>query len=424
MSTVVCVVGSGGREHALATVLGRTADVVATPGNPGITGRTPDGHRLSSSAAPPEEIEADLYVIGPEAPLVDGLADRLRAAGRLVFGPGADGARLEGSKEFMKQLCSAAGVPTARYEACGSTAEARRALRSLPGPYVVKTDGLAAGKGVLVTADLHEAEADADAKLSGSSFGAAGRRVVIEEALSGPEVSVLAVCDGRRAVALPPAQDFKALGDGGTGPNTGGMGAYSPVPIAGRPVVEEVMEHIVEPTLNELRRRGVDYRGVLYAGVILTAEGAKLIEFNARFGDPEAEVVLLLEQGDLTEMLAGAAGGRLDESRHPSIAATPEGAAVCVVLAAPGYPHAPVSGIPIRGLEEADRVEGVTVFHAGTRLDPDGVLRTAGGRVVSICGRADSLAVARERAYDGVRRVHFDGMQFRSDVAGKVTVPR
>ncbi len=261
-------------------VLGRTADVVATPGNPAISGSTTHGHRLSSTPAPPEEVEADLYVIGPEAPLVDGLADRLRAGGRLVLGPGADGARLEGSKEFMKQLCEQAGVPTARFEACGTMEEARRALRSLPGPYVVKTDGLAAGKGVLVTADLAEAEADAEAKLSGASFGRAGRRVVIEEALSGPEVSVLAVCDGRRAVALPPAQDHKALRDGGRGPNTGGMGAYAPVPTAGRAVVEEVMERIVGPTLGELRRRGIDYRGVLFAGIILTGDGPKLIEFN------------------------------------------------------------------------------------------------------------------------------------------------
>ncbi|MEO7429217.1 MAG: phosphoribosylamine--glycine ligase, partial [Acidimicrobiales bacterium] len=246
----VVVVGSGGREAALAEVLGRTASsVVVTPGNPGIPG---------SVVTPAEDLEADLYVIGPEAPLVDGLADRLRAAGRLVFGPGADGAQLEGSKAWMKELVTAAGVPTARYGSFTDVDEAVAFLHELPGPYVVKTDGLAAGKGVLVTADLAEAEADVRAKLSGASFGAAGATVVVEEAMAGPEVSVFAICDGTRAVALAPTQDFKRVGDGDTGPNTGGMGAYCPLPWLPAGFADDIVARFIEPTLAELRHRGID----------------------------------------------------------------------------------------------------------------------------------------------------------------------
>ena len=284
----VCVVGSGAREHALAHVLARSADVVVTPGNPGINGRSAEGHRLASTPAPAEEVEADLFVIGPEEPLVTGLADRLRSRGRLVFGPGADGARLEGSKEFMKRCASSAGVPTARWEAFSRLDEATRYLRSLPGPYVVKTDGLAGGKGVLVTYDIAEAERDVAAKLSGAAFGEAGQRVVIEEALQGTELSLLVVCDGVHALPLAPAQDYKRVGTGDTGPNTGGMGAFSPVPGATTAVVESVLGTIVEPTLRALRNAGVDYRGVLYAGLMLTEDGPRLIEYNVRFGDPEA----------------------------------------------------------------------------------------------------------------------------------------
>ncbi len=252
----VCVVGSGAREHALAHVLARTADVVVTPGSPGIPGSLP---------TPPHEIEADLYVVGPEAPLVAGVADELRAQGRLVFGPGADGARLEGSKAWMKQVVEAAGVPTARYAAFTEVEPAVEFLRGLPGPWVVKTDGLAAGKGVVVAPSVEAAVADVRSKLAGESFGDAGRTVVIEEGMTGPELSLLAICDGTRAVALSPAQDFKRIGDGDTGPNTGGMGAYSPVPGVDDAVVADVMSRFVEPTLAELRRRGIDYRGVLYA---------------------------------------------------------------------------------------------------------------------------------------------------------------
>ncbi|HEY5155733.1 MAG TPA: phosphoribosylamine--glycine ligase, partial [Acidimicrobiales bacterium] len=260
----VCVVGSGGREHALAHVLGRTAEVVVTPGNPGIPG---------SVATPPDQVEADLFVIGPEVPLVDGLADRLRAQGKVVFGPGADGARLEGSKGWMKDLLVRAGVPTARHGTFSDPVPALAFLDTLPGFYVVKTDGLAAGKGVVVTESLAEAREAVSSFLSGAAFGEAGRTVVIEEGLTGPELSVLALCDGTRAVALAPAQDFKRVDDGDRGPNTGGMGAYSPVPAADAGVLDVVMERGVEPTLSTLRAEGIDYRGVLYAGLMLTPEG-------------------------------------------------------------------------------------------------------------------------------------------------------
>src|SRR5438067_2030371 len=315
----VCVVGSGGREHALAHVLARTADVVVTPGNPGIPG---------STATPPEEVHADLYVIGPEAPLVDGLADRLQERGRLVFGPGADGARLEGSKAWMKEVLVQAGVPTARHGTFDEVGSAFEFLKSLPGPYVVKTDGLAAGKGVLVTESLDEAAEDVRSKLSGDAFGDAGRTVVIEEGLLGPELSVLAVCDGTRAVALAPAQDFKRAHDGDRGPNTGGMGAYSPVPSVGDALVGEVLDRFVQPTLAALRRLGIDYRGTLYAGLMLTPDGPKLLEYNVRFGDPEAQVVLPRLSTDLSELLVAAADGDLRAAEPPAFIAD---AAVCVV---------------------------------------------------------------------------------------------
>ena len=307
----VCVVGSGGREHALATVLGRTADVVVTPGNPGITGRTAEGHTITSVPTPAEELDADLYVIGPEAPLVDGLADRLRAAGRLVFGPGADGARLEGSKAFMKEVLAEAGVPTARFGVFDEPGPAIDFLRSLAGPWVVKTDGLAAGKGVLVTDSRAEAEADVVAKLSGDAFGPAGRQVVVEEGLTGPECSLLVLCDGQRLAPLAPAQDFKRRDDGDGGPNTGGMGAFSPVPSVDGPMVDQLVATAVAPLVAALRARGIDYRGVLYAGIMLTPAGPKVLEFNVRFGDPETQVVVPRFEGDLCALLAEVASGDL-----------------------------------------------------------------------------------------------------------------
>jgi phosphoribosylamine--glycine ligase len=399
----VCVVGSGGREHALAHVLARTADVVVTPGNPAIPGSTP---------APVEEIDADLFVIGPEAPLVDGLADRLRGSGKLVFGPGADGARLEGSKAWMKEVLAGAEVPTARFGSFTDADSAITFLRTLPPPWVVKTDGLAAGKGVLVTEVLAEAEDDVRDKLSGASFGAAGETVVIEEGLTGPELSLLVVCDGTRAVPLAPAQDFKRIFDGDAGPNTGGMGAYSPVPAAGPDVVDLVMERAVEPTLAALRSEGIDYRGVLYAGLMLTPDGPKVIEYNVRFGDPEAQVVLPRLTSDLAALLADAAAGDLTST--PTFT---DDAAVTVVLASEGYPESPRTGDPIAGLEEADALDGVTVFAAGVAEDDQGRLVTAGGRVLAVTGVGTSLADARALAYRASDLIDWRGKQHRSDIA-------
>ena len=404
----VCVVGSGGREHALAVALGRTAEVVVTPGNPGIPG---------SVATPPTEIDADLFVIGPEVPLVDGLADRLRAQGKLVFGPGADGARLEGSKAWMKQVLVDAGVPTARYADFTEAEPALAFLETLPGLYVVKTDGLAAGKGVVVTESLPEAREVVADFLSGQAFGDAGRRVVIEEGLTGPELSVLAVCDGRRALALAPAQDFKRVGDGDEGPNTGGMGAYSPVPLAGDDVMAMVMDRAVDPTLAALRNQGIDYRGVLYAGLMLTPDGPKIIEYNVRFGDPETQVVAPRLSSDLADLLARAASGSLGDAA-PSFV---DDAAVTVVCAAEGYPRSPRLGDPIEGLELAARVEGVTVFCAGVARAADAPegspLLTAGGRVLDITAMGPDLATARSRAYQAVACVSWPGLHVRSDIA-------
>jgi phosphoribosylamine--glycine ligase len=423
----VCVVGAGGREHALATALAASAEVIVTPGNPGMRA-LPGGDRLTVTTAPPEGVDADLWVIGPESPLVDGLADRLRAGGRAVFGPGADGARLEGSKAWMKELLEEAGVPTARFGAFDRPAPAIELLRSLPPPWVVKTDGLAAGKGVLVTEFLEEAEADVVSKLSGAAFGAAGRRVVIEEGLVGAELSVMAVCDGKTAVVLAPAQDFKRVGDGDTGPNTGGMGAYSPVPAATPDVVATVMDTAIMPTLSALSERGIDYRGVLYAGLMLTAEGPKVVEFNVRFGDPETQVVLPRLRGDLAAVLAAAAAGRLDEVEPPSVGPN---AAVCVVVAAEGYPSSPRTGDRVEGLAEAAALPGVAVYAAGVDAGPAGgigagppgsptaELRTAGGRVFGVTGTGATLAEARERAYAGAAALRWPGAFYRRDIAAR-----
>lgn len=402
----VVVVGSGGREHALADVLGRSADeVVITPGNPGIPGSVP---------TPATDIDADLYVIGPEVPLVEGLADELRSMGRLVFGPGADGARLEGSKSWMKDVLVQAGVPTAAHGAFTDVDSALAFLDTMHDLFVIKTDGLAAGKGVLVTEDRAEAEAAVREYLSGAAFGEAGSTVVIEEGLSGPEVSVLAICDGRRAVALAPAQDHKRIGEGDTGPNTGGMGAYTPVPVAPTSTVDDVMEQAVEPTLAALRALGIDYRGVLYAGLMLTPSGMKVLEYNVRFGDPETQVVLPRIQSDLVELLAGAAAGTL--GADPVFSAD---ALVTVVCAAEGYPTAPRTGDVIEGVAAARTLEGVSVYAAGVKENEAGELVTGGGRVLNVVGRGPTIVAARGRAYSGVAEISWPGMQYRSDIAEK-----
>ncbi len=408
------MVGSGGREHALAEALARTAEVVVCPGNPGMAAL---GVRCVSGR--PEDLDADLFVIGPEAPLVEGLADRLRAAGRLVFGPGAEGARLEGSKAWMKGLLEGAGVPTARYGVFTEEGGALEFLRSLPGPWVVKTDGLAAGKGVLVTAERALAEADVREKLSGAAFGDAGRTVVVEEFLEGTELSLMALCDGRRAWPLAPAQDFKRVGDGDSGPNTGGMGAFSPVPAAAD-VVSQVMAEAVQPTLDALSARGVDYRGVLYAGLMLTAEGPRVLEFNVRFGDPETQVVLPRWEGDVAAVLAAAASGRLSDVAPPAFSSQ---AAVCVVAAAPGYPSRAHTGDVIEGLGALAGMDRVHVYCAGVGAGPsEGSLVTAGGRVLGVTATAADLEEARRRVYGALPAVSWPGLHYRHDIAAAGSV--
>ena len=403
------VVGRGAREHALAWALAASAEVVVTPGNAGMA-----AHGLSISDRPAGELDADLVVIGPEAPLVEGLADELRARGVAVLGPGADGARLEGSKAHLKEFLAAAGVPSADYATVDTPEAAEARLRGARPPYVVKTDGLAAGKGVLVTDSLEAAIADAREKLSGRSFGDAGRRLVIEEGLVGEECSIHAICDGERFATLAVAQDYKRLSVGDRGPNTGGMGAYAPVGRLDAGTLGAIEESVLAPTLAELRRRGVDYRGVLYAGMMLTGDGPKLIEYNVRFGDPEAEVLAPLYREGLADLLGSAAEGRLGP------VPTPAGAAVTVVLAAAGYPEAPRAGAVIEGLgpdgQLGEPLEGVVVFHAGTALDGARFV-TAGGRVLAVTGTGPDLATARARAYEGASRIDFAGCQRRPDVA-------
>jgi len=401
----VLVIGNGGREHALAWALGEDPGVGAVhvaPGNPGTalvaTNHPIDALDPQAVAALARQLGADLVVIGPEAPLVAGVADAVRAAGIPVFGPGRDAARLEGSKAFAKDVMAAAGVPTARARVCRTPDEAAAALDEFGAPYVVKDDGLAAGKGVVVTSDRDEALAHA----------AACQTVVIEEYLDGPEVSLFALSDGAHVLPFQPAQDFKRVGDGDTGPNTGGMGAYTPLPWAPAGLVDEVVETVIQPTVDELRRRGTPFVGLVYAGLALTSHGIRVVEFNARFGDPETQPLLTRLASPLGEVLYAAATGNL--AGHTPLEWN-AGAAVAVVLAAQGYPHAPRKGDAITGADQPG------VFHAGTALDADGRLVTAGGRVLAVVGTGDDIAAARAEAYAKASRIHFDGAFCRSDIA-------
>ncbi|MER7002944.1 phosphoribosylamine--glycine ligase [Dactylosporangium sp. NPDC000555] len=413
----VLLIGTGGREHALAAAL--TADpavtaLICAPGNPGMAalGELADVDPLDPGAvaALAVELAADLVVVGPEAPLVAGVADAVRAKGIPCFGPSQQAAQLEGSKAFAKDVMRAAGVPTARSFLCTTPEELAAALDEFGPPYVVKDDGLAAGKGVVVTDDREAALA----------HGVACGRVVVEEYLAGPEVSLFVVTDGVAAVPLQPAQDFKRIFDGDRGPNTGGMGAYSPLPWAPPDLVERVMATVVQPTLAEMRAREATFSGTLYVGLALTADGPKVIEFNCRFGDPETQAVLARLETPLAGVLHAAAVGKLAED--PPLAWR-SGAAVCVVLASAGYPESARKGDVITG---ADGVPGV--LHAGTARTADGALVTAGGRVLTCTALGANLAEARDAAYALVRGVDFDGAQFRTDIAlaaaeGSIVLP-
>ena len=397
----VLIVGSGGREHALAWKLSQSPGLEvlhSAPGNPGIADlgechpvRAEDGEGLLSLC---RELDVDLVVVGPEAPLVVGLVDTLRRAGMAVFGPTAAAARIEGSKGFAKDVLEAAGVPTA----------ARLAVARPP--CVVKADGLAAGKGVFV---CHTQE-ELDAGLSGAA--ALGGDVLIEELLEGEEVSLFAVTDGSTAIALAPAQDFKRVGERDTGPNTGGMGSFSPAPGLAEPEVEELLETVHRPVLAELAKRGSPFSGLLYAGLMLTEEGPRVLEFNCRFGDPETQAILPRLEGDLLGALAAAARGKLGDAE---LSARPE-AAVVISITGPDYPaRSDYAGVPIEGVEDAEE-SGALVFHAGTALH-GGRLVTSGGRILSVTALGETLAEARGRAYDAVARISFAGARYRTDIA-------
>ena len=401
----VLLIGSGGREHALAVGLAADPSVdflAVAPGNPGIAQvaelREVTATDPASVAALAVELAADLVVVGPEAPLVAGVADAVRAKGIACFGPSAAAARLEGSKAFANEVMAAAGVPTALSYACTDEAAVRRALDDLGAPYVVKNDGLAAGKGVVVTDDRAQAERHA----------AECGKVVIEQYLPGPEVSLFVVTDGTAAVPLMPAQDFKRLADGDEGPNTGGMGAYAPLDWTPADLVPRVMRETVEPTLAEMRERGTPFAGLLYVGLALTPDGPKVIEFNARFGDPETQVVLALLETPLAGLLWAAATGTL--AGHPPLRWRP-GAAVTIVVASKNYPATPRTGDVIEGAERAG------VIHAGTARRADGALISAGGRVLSVTAVGADLAEARDAAYALVDGVRLDGSHYRTDIA-------
>ncbi len=419
----ILVVGSGGREHAFAARLASETGVsyvCCAPGNPG-TERV--AARSAVDVADPDAVLAlavrddiDLTVIGPELPLDRGVADRFREAGRRVFGPARAAAQLECSKVFAKEFMARHGIPTARYRVCTTAAQANAIVSSgeLGCPLVVKADGLAAGKGVVVASTTQEALDAIRAAMEEQRFGAAGSRLVLEECLSGPEVSFFAICDGTRAVPLTSAQDHKRIFDGDRGPNTGGMGAFAPSPLVDDGIRARIMDEIVNPVVRGMRAEQMAYCGFLYAGVMLTCDGPKVIEFNVRFGDPEAQAVLPLVDGDLHPLLVAAADGTLEPGA--AVAMKPQ-VAVGVVLASAGYPGDVQAGQVITGIDAAGS-DGVAIFHAGTAMK-DNELVTAGGRVLTVVALADDYAAARSRAYAAVSRIHFDGMQYRRDIGLK-----
>ncbi len=415
----ILLVGSGGREHALAWKIAqspRLTKLVAAPGNPGIAAlcetrpiKVTDVQGLVDLA---QEMAADLVVVGPESALELGLADRLADLAIPCFGPSERAAKLETSKAFSKSFAERYGLPTAAFEAFHDATKARAALDRFSPPYVIKADGLAAGKGVVIAQTRAEAEEAIDDMLRGRRFGAAGGRVVIEDFMVGEEASLFAISDGRTAMLFGAAQDHKRAYDGDLGPNTGGMGTYSPPPVLTAELTQTSRATLIDPAVAGMTAEGRPYRGVLYAGLMLTDDGPKLVEFNARFGDPECQVLMLRLKSDLVPYLAAAATGGLSELPEPEWS---DDVAICVVLAAKGYPDAPEAGTTIKGAE-ADFGEGVQVFHAGTARGEDGSLLASGGRVLNVCARGATLQEARERAYAAVDAIDWPGGFCRRDI--------
>jgi len=412
---LILVIGQGAREHAITQTLLRDPDVqvICAPGNPGIAKiakiATVDITDTKSIILLAKKFDPDLVVIGPEAPLVAGVVDELTQAGFLVFGPNKSAAQLEGSKAFAKEIMNSAGVPTAVSYYCTSKSEVELALQEFGAPYVVKDDGLAAGKGVVVTADKEQALNHALSCIESRVGGA----VVIEEYLDGPEVSLFGVSDGTTIIALTPAQDFKRVGNNDAGPNTGGMGAYSPLPWAPKSFVADVTKSVLQPMIDEMQRRNIPFVGLLFAGLAITKNGIRVIEFNARFGDPETQVVLARLESSLSQLLMSAATGKL--AQLPALKWN-SASAVTVVMAAQGYPESPVSGAVISGITQAENL-GLSVFHAGTKITDQGDIAVSGGRVLSVTATGKDLSDARSQVYGGVERIKFDGEHHRSDIA-------
>lgn len=419
------VIGSGAREHALAWKLAADqprGDVLCAPGNPGITRVARLQPLEVGNPAAALELAArehiDLTIVGPELPLERGIVDAFRAEGRAIIGPTRFAAQLETSKVFAKDFMGRHNVPTAPYRVCDSPGEAREVLKSAEFryPVVLKADGLAAGKGVVIASDESSAERAVDGAMVARQFGDAGARLVIEEFMAGAEASFFVLCDGCTALPLSSAQDHKRIFDNDEGPNTGGMGAFAPSPLVTPAIQQRIMREIVGPVLEGLRSEGHEYTGFLYVGLMLTPDGPKVVEFNVRFGDPEAQVVLPLIEGDLATLLLSAARGTLD---RVAVAFSPK-CHVGVVMASKGYPASSQSGVPITGIDDAESLDDVIVFHAGT-AEQNGRLVTNGGRVLTVVGRGDSYEQAIARAYEGVSRITFDGMQYRRDIGRKAT---
>ena len=415
----VLIIGGGGREHALAWAIAaspKLGQLYCAPGNPGIAevaacvALDMQDHQAVVDFCRVNAVE--LVVIGPEAPLVAGLADDLRAAGVRCFGPGKEAAQLEGSKVFTKELCAAAAIPTARYRSFSDAAAARAYVADHPLPVVIKADGLAAGKGVAIAETREDAVAFID-DCFGGKFGNAGASVVIEEFLVGEEASFFVLCDGTNILPLATAQDHKRVGDDDTGPNTGGMGAYSPAPVMTDELIARTLEEIIQPTVDELRNRGTPYQGVLYAGLMITPDGPKLIEYNVRFGDPETQVLMLrADRAGLLEALDAAARGAL----HDLQLDWKDEVALTVVMAAEGYPGTPKRGTEIKGLEAFGAADDLMVFHAGTMQDALGRLVANGGRVLNVTARGGSVAEAKARAYAAIEKIDWKGGFCRSDI--------